>query len=197
MKIKSLVIIILEILILINLVYAYPFYYDVLLNYDNEDIDIDFVNIIFLDKEIEKNSGEYVMKVLDDNEKTLSEDKFDVFNIVDYDEIDETGRIVGGGVEEFENLTFEVYIPYNEKAKEIVIYDEGDNEIARKDISMYSKTDVMEDFKEKDLGKRESDKGIVSFGDKPFNYFWIILIVLIIVLVVLIIYFLRKKGNEI
>ena len=183
-----------------SLVYAIQepiIYYKLDLDYGYGNIIINSTEIEFSQEKIENYFGFYSAVVLDFNGKTLNLTFFDIPTQIIYDTIDENGTINGGGIINLNETSFEIYLPYYENAKEIVIYDENLVELTRKDINEYSKQreeiseEVVED-KEEQVKSREEIYGTESLIDKLSKY-WRILLIILIILIIVLFYSLNKK----
>ena len=118
----------------------YYTYYKLNLDYDKGAINISSLEIEFSQEKIENFFGVYTAGIMDYDNEVLNLSFFDVPNEVLWDGVNpETGEIDRGGTIELEQVSFELFIPYYENAKEIIIYDGNLDEVARKDVSMYSK----------------------------------------------------------
>ncbi len=200
-----------EILILVLLVLSFTVitaqtdfntYYKLSLNYSEGDINISSVEIEFSQEKIENSFGFYFVEILDYNNDLLNITFFNVPNEILYDTIDpETGEIGGGGSLELDDVLFEIYIPYYENAKDIIIY-EGLSEMVREGISEFSKEQPEKDIlgedrdeegkKKEDLEKQAPKE---SFTERVADYWWVLAIILVILLIILV-YSLRKKDRK-
>jgi len=171
-------------------------YYKFELSYNHGNITINSTEIEFSNKIIENPAGLYFVRVLDYNGKTINITSFGLHNKILYDEVDsETGEIIGGGLLELNQTSFEIFVPYYEDSKEIIIYDKDLAELSKRDISEYSKekSPEFEEIEEEDEVKKIETYQKENFIEKVSNYWWILLIILIILLIILI-YFLNKKD---
>jgi len=176
----------------------FEIYYKLNLDYSYGNISISSTEIEFSQERIKNPFGFYVVKVLDHNGEILNITFFDVPNEILYDTIDpETEEISGGGLLELNETSFEIFVPYYENAKDIVIYDENLSELTRKDIGEYSRQreiisgEVVKD-KEKIIDGERKISETESLIDKISKYWWILLIILV-VLVIVLFYSLSKK----
>jgi len=204
---KQIIILIFVIIFLVSFVQAIQkpqTYYKFNIDYSKNNISINSTNIELSNKNLENLFGFYVIEVLDYNNKILNLTFFDIPNEVLWDGINpETGEIDSGGTLELEQVSFEIFVPYYENSKEIVIYDRDLTEMARKDISMYSKQyekeSIVNESIKKEIDKRKQieeeridDKK--NLFEKLTEYWWILLIILIILIIILF-YFLSKKKD--
>jgi len=202
---RNLIIFFISLIFLVSFVQGiqeYKSYYKLTLDYNKGNISINSTEIEFSNKNLENLFGFYVIEVLDYNNKILNLTFFDIPNEVLWDGINpETGEIDSGGTLELEQVSFEIFVPYYENSKEIVIYDRDLTEMARKDISMYSKQYEKESIvnesikKEIDKKKQIEEERIddkKNLFEKLTEYWWILLIILIILIIILF-YFLSKK----
>ena len=204
---RNLIIFFISLIFLVSFVQGiqeYKSYYKLTLDYNKGNISINSTEIEFSNKNLENLFGFYVIEVLDYNNKILNLTFFDIPNEVLWDGINpETGEIDSGGTLELEQVSFEIFVPYYENSKEIVIYDRDLTEMARKDISMYSKQyekeSIVNESIKKEIDKRKQieeeridDKK--NLFEKLTEYWWILLIILIILTIILF-YFLSKKKD--
>jgi hypothetical protein len=180
------------------------YYYNIELDYDKGNININSIEIEFSEKEIENNFGFYIVNLIDINGDNLNVSFFDIPNKILIDEINpETGEINSGGLRELDKVSFNIFIPYYENAKEIVIYNESLEEVARKDVGEYSKervsvtTKVIEDTEkdsdEKEISTIDKEK---SFMEKLSNYWWVLLVILLILIIVFVYLMLKKTPIQ-
>lgn len=175
----------------------FEIYYKLNLDYSYGDITINSTEIEFSQEKIENYFGFYAVEVLDYGGKTLNTISFNVPNIIIYDTVDsETGEISGGGLLELNETSFEIFVPYYENAKEIVIYDQNLTQLVKKDMSEYSKERnisekiVSKEEKADSTGEKISEGE--KFIEKVAGYWWILLITLT-VLIIILFYSLSKK----
>tara|TARA_Y100000310_G_scaffold213829_1_gene214840 strand:+ start:16948 stop:17556 length:609 start_codon:yes stop_codon:yes gene_type:complete len=173
-------------------------YYKLNLDYSYGNISISSVEIEFFQGKIENYFGLYTVRVLDYNDKILNLTFFDVPNEIIWEGINlETGEINMGGLLELNETSFEIFVPYYENAKEIIIYNESLYKLTKKDINEFSRQgvevsgEVIRD-EEKRVEDREKVPEIKSLIDKLSEYWWVLLVVLIILIIVLF-YSLSKK----
>jgi len=125
----------------------------------------------------------------------LNSVEFSVPNFAISDLYNETsGEFYGGEIIEYENVSFNLMIPYNEDAKEIVVYDINENEIIREDVSGFAKAEVEVKEVVDEIDDRERDV-IYYSGDKSSRIENVVLWILGGVLVVLILVFVWFLGK--
>ena len=170
-------------------------YYKIELNYDKGELKLINLDIEFSDTLIENYFGFYLAKVISYKNESLNSTFFDVPNKILYDEVDENGTFVGGGLLELDEINFTIYAPYYENAKEIIIYNGNLTEKLRIDVSMYSKVS-----KEELIGKgiiREKGKETIeeekTLIEKLAKNWWILIIILLILVIILIRGFKQKE----
>ena len=171
-------------------------YYKLNLDYNYGNITINSTEIELSDKQIENPFGFYSVSILDYDGNLLNLTLFDVQNKILYDTINEEGEISGGGFLELNETSFEIFVPYYENAKKIVIYNENLSELTREDISEFSKVqgEINEEIPEEiETGNEiEERKSIETFTDTLLQYWWALIIILII-LIVYLFYSINKK----
>jgi hypothetical protein len=197
------------ILININLIFAEnKLYYEVNLNCQEEKIKIDSIKVIFSKGDINNFYNEdlnsYSVELTDNQNKILEEINFSVPNVAIYDMVDDNGVIFQGGSYILNETDFELYIPYFENSKELVIYNKNKNILEKISVSQYSKQDFekedffanLEDSQNKDFQKIEKENKEENLTDKinnNFNLILALLIAILIVLIVIIIYYYYKN----
>jgi len=153
---------------LINLVNA-GLYYNVELGYDRGMIEVRGVNVEFSNYELEEVVDEdvltYSLKVVGDGDEVLDESFFNIHTKQLYDIGDNETGIVDGGVIELEEVSFEVYVPYYEDGKEIVVYNDNTEELVRRSVGEFSKSYVDG---ERIIGGDKDEHGCVLMG----GYSW-------------------------
>ena len=169
-------------------------YYKINLDYSYGDITINSTEIELSNEAVENNFGFYSAIILDYEGSLLNLTLFDVPNGILYDSIDESGVINDGGFLELNQTSFEIFVPYYENAKEIVIYNENLTELTRKNISEFSRVQErkIEDISEETETKRIDEKSAETLTEKLSQYWWVLVIVLVI-LAGYLIYYLNKK----
>lgn len=185
-----------------------PIYYNLEVYYDRGDIVVRDVKIEFTQKEVRNFYDEEFETHMNLEVRSLRGDvlekiKFSIPNIGFYDIMNEsTGEMYDGGIIEFENVSFGIYLQYYENAREIVISSEDDVELSSRDISEFSrgvvldeneKEDKLKDKEEIDIeevGEVDDEKDIVQSGK------YLILISLLVVLFILLVYLFLRKGSK-
>ena len=172
-------------------------YYKLNLDYSYGNISINSTEIEFSNEQIEPLFGFYSIIVKDSNDEILNITFFDVPNEILYDTADENGTINGGGFLELNETNFDILVPYYENAKEIVIYSENLTEMARKDVSEFSKVYIQETgILRNETTPRENieirdDK--LNLTEKLASYWWVLLVILILLVIILINLLTKKK----
>lgn len=171
---------------LISLTSAHPFYYEVSLNYNEGVIEITDVRVIFSDDKIETSMiGSSFIEVLDNDGKSLSKNYFEIPNTIFIEGVNEdTGLIESGEIIELSDVSFEIYLPYQEKGDEIILYDNS-NEVGKIDLDDFSKIEI----EKSSVNKEEKQE-----DQKTKSNLWILIAILIFILVlILIIYLIKTK----
>lgn len=182
----------------ISIISAKGFYYNIELYYDG-DIEIKNVRIEFSNDELlnivnERYLETYYLDVIDINGNKKETIEFGVLNVLVYDVANESNpdEIIDGGFITLENASFEIYAPYYENAKEIVIYN-NEKELTREDVSEFSKIRIDSEEKEFDRKldeKKEISEEGVSFIEESFYGYLIFFIVFVLIIILI---FLNKK----
>ena len=180
-------------------------YYEVSLEYSENQISIKNIEIIIDYREPGNFPGDLISQVLDSKGEVLEEINFEIQNILIYDTIDpETGEIAGGGTEDVSEGEFIIYLPYDKHGTEIKILNEKGDKILSKDVSYYSETNVVdspekiesgEDPSERETSARRYTEEKGSFKDVLSDNSWV-LILIFVGLLVIFIYFLNKKPTN-
>ena len=172
-------------------------YYKLTLDYSYGEIQVNSTDIEFSNKQIENLFGFYSATILDSDGNLLNLSLFDVPNEILYDTIDEeTGEINGGGFLELNETEFEIFIPYYENAKEIVIYNESLTELTRKNIQEFSKVQEEKsvgEIIEKNEKEQPIEKESFETTIEKLQQYWWILVVVLIALIFYLAYSLGKK----
>ena len=178
--------------------YDYHTYYKFSLKYDYGQIQHQSTEIIFSEEKIGESFGEYFIKLQNQN-KIIDIYFFEVPNKVFWDEIDEeTGEIIGGGTEELEEVEFNIFVPYNETATEMIILNQNLIKLSKITLSEYVKEKTSENTgpasNEKDKSKQGTET--LTKESKPLSqtigeYWWSLLIILILLIGILL-YKLKK-----
>ncbi|VVB78242.1 Uncharacterised protein [uncultured archaeon] len=206
------------ILMLLANISATPFYYQVSMDYDKGNVNIKSVDIKFSNDEIKNILNPHYFKTykaeVSDGNSVLKEIEFSLTNRIIYDTANSSGQINGSYIEDRDNLSFEIFVPYYQNARDIIIYDENNNELAKADVSYYSKGQTPE----KIGGDKDSHGCLISAGyswceekqkclraweeecfsstitknsqeniiDTIGSYWWILVIILVILIIILI-----------
>ena len=130
-------------LFLITNISATPFYYKISLDYNKGNIDIKSVDIQFSNDEIKNLLNPNYFKTyraeVSSGNQVLNQIDFSVPNRAIYDTVGLDKKINGSYIKILENFSFEIYAPYYQNAKEIIIYNENNKELVKADVSQYSK----------------------------------------------------------
>ncbi len=179
-------------------------YYSLDVYYDNGNIKIRNVDVVFSNEPLENIINEkyfktYNLEVIDINRDKKEAIAFGVLNKFFYDSVNASGEIVLGGLQELENVSFIVYAPYHDTGKEIIIYDENGNKISEKDVSSFSKIIIeelgKEDGKEEEDSKVQEVKKSVFDIKKIINYKYLILGVILVILLLILIYLINQPSQ--
>jgi len=182
---------------LLSFTSAYQTYYRLDLNYSLSEISVSNLEVGLRNNSIENNFGYYFAGVFSYDGEILNLSFFDVPNIILWDSVDEkTGEISFGGEVILDKVDFEIYVPYYENAKEIIIYDENLTELDKIDVSRYSKdyrkvsgteetqenVSVQEEVKPEKISSEEK----VNYVEKAREYWWILIVIFVALLLKLI-----------
>jgi hypothetical protein len=140
MGIKNTILIIIALIFLINLVDATNLYYKINFTYDNNDLEINNIKVIYSTSYNYLTEGEINLRIKD-GEKILSEYNFNVPNQIFNDNFDDNFTRISGEIIEIKKGSFEITVPYDENADNINAYF-NDKEIASHNIKELSKKDV-------------------------------------------------------
>ncbi len=169
-------------------------YYKLNLDYSYGDISINSTEIEFSNEEIENFFGLYILEIIDYNNEILDLIFFDVPNEIIYETVNEEGEISGGGIIELNETSFELFVPYYENAKGIIISDENLNELLKEDISEFSKQQpqLTKEPSEEKIKPKGAIPGIQDISNSLTKYWWVLLI-LLGGLVIFLLYSIHKK----
>ena len=170
-------------------------YYKLNLDYSYGNISINSTQVEFSDEPIDNVFGFYSVSIFDSDGKILNLTLFDVPNEILYDTVDENGTINGGGFLELNQTNFDIFVPYNSNAKDVVVYDENLTELIRKDVSEFSRikaTDFNKTITKTTSETIQTRPTEIKLMDKLSNYWWV-LVAFLIILVACLFYSLNKK----
>lgn len=194
MKNKILILSSLMLIISINLISS-SIYYNVSIKYDYGNFSINSVNVIFSQYDLINSPGNYYLGLRNNN--NLDYYLFKVPNTIAYDSWDESGKINGGGIITLNKSEFQIFIPYSERADEMVIADSNKVELAKKDIGYFSKNVVSSQVtKEFKASESKSKTDIFSSNNSNTNNYLMVGIIILIVIIVIVIIFLATKKSE-
>jgi hypothetical protein len=115
-----------------------PVYYKLNMNYENNELNVKSINVEVSLEDFNK-VGDNIFEIMDFNGNIIENENFIIPNKVAYDYADKDGKITSGKIVELSNLSFEIYVPYYENAREIIFYDENKSLLGKTDVSRYSK----------------------------------------------------------
>jgi len=193
MKIKILLIVILG---MVGLVGASPNYYEFQLEYDLGEINIENIDVVFIEDEFLNFEKEYYLEIVNKDKNVLEKKYFSVPKIVFVDEGED--GINGGYSFESENLTFKIYAPYHEEGYKANIYDKNNTLLASGFVSQFSKVFDREDYlgiekKDSEMDEEKKFEDVSRKSEQNKVYINLLIGVLIILLILLIWIFIRKK----
>jgi len=173
-------------------------YYKFNLHYNEGIIDFNSTDIEIAFKELENVFGFYTADSLDYNDERINTVFFEVPNVILWDGVNpKIGEIENGGSIELREVSFELYVPYHENTKKIIIYNESIEEVLKIDVSMYSKEyeksisltddeEIDEDGQiEEEIKMAEEKNNRKNLSEKLVDYWWILLILFLILLIIL------------
>ncbi len=163
-------------------------YYKVSMEYNNPDVKIKNIDIEFSREEIKNSFGFYSASLADLEGKTIEKSFFSIPKQALAENFDENGEAVFGEMIEINKSEFEIYIPYNEKAKTIEIYNESLDMIGEMSIAEYSKK-TKEEVKTPVARYEEKD-------DKKNYWGWLILVMVIVFTIIIYYLFIKLKKNK-
>ncbi len=151
---KTKIIILIIFILLINSVIASPLIiYNLDLNSNKENITLNKLETKIIEIYKETN-GNYKAKVISFNNKTLKVLDFDIPSQIFKESFDENATPIGSEILPINNTNFNLQLPYYENGKEIIIYNNKNQEKLKIDISMFSKNkcgnnicDISENYK--------------------------------------------------
>jgi len=183
MRNKTLIISSLIILLSINLVSA-SFYYNVSVKYSYGNLSINSVEVIFSNQNISSFSGDYYLELRNSKDK-LNLYLFSIPNTVTYDSEEDSWKVNQGGVINVNETDFEVFVPYEKNANEIVLTDSNKLDIAKKDISYLSKQVINNQVtKEFETVASEPTKEIIPKTQKSYLIAGLIALIAIVAIII-------------
>ena len=184
----KLITIIAFIFLFIQLSSAQGLYYAVDLYYDRGTVAIIDSEVIFSNEDLENVVNEryfatYMLEIIDGNGKKQMI-PFGIVNKGFYDVAKENSdELVSGGLQEFDNATLRVYVPYYDDVQEIIIYDDNKKLVARSSLGDFSPKQIEDINPSRDLPSQRVNKRTYA----PY------LIIGIIVIICIAFYFYPKK----
>lgn len=171
----------------LQLASALPYYYNISMHYKSGNLEVKEINIAHSERELSKNTGDYLIKVLDKNNKILSENHFQIPLVEIYDNLDnDTGNLTSE-VKNLDEAFFNIFIHYNYGEK-MIIYDYDNNEIKNFMID-----DFLNTTNNKNNNNEVNNIDINNNNAKRSNLILYIIIILSLVIVFVLIFFLIKK----
>jgi len=203
-KIKFIIPIILLLLLAVSVLAEVNYYYKIDLQYQDGDVSYDRISVEPTFKELQTAEGMYVAEVVSFDNRLLNLTFFDFPLTIFYDTVDpETGEINGGGMTELNETEITLYVPYQENAQEINIYDENLDELLKIDVSYFAKETAVSGEAEELEGKKIADdkmlekKKIAEANPTIKVVGGVFLGIVVIALLVLVIIMLgRRKRNK-
>ncbi len=191
----------LTILLTINLVTASPIYYNINLNSSEQGLKINTVDIEFNQLEptnfYNPTFNTQTLEIIDFNNKVLQTIIFTIPDFQVYDIVDkETGTIISGGTETLTTNNFNLLIPYNEKAKELIIYNKNKEELTRTSLAHFSKdTDAISYLEQTPPTSEKENKKEQTKQLSESSSLWLILLIILIVLILILIILMKPKKK--
>ena len=110
------------------------------MNYSDSGLKVENAGVKLLDFiPVPYPEGDYKIEVHTVDDYITETQKFKLpERIIIHDKIDENGKLTGT-ITTLKSMYMDFYLPYSEKGKEIVIYDDKNNAINKIDISLFSK----------------------------------------------------------
>lgn len=202
MKIKSVLSFAIAFIFLINLASA-SVYYEFNMYYGNE-LKIKSYNVVYSQDNLAETyeSGNYY-EIKDVNSQTIKKGYF-YFPLIEIYDNGNGSVLTEGGKINRSDFSFEAYIPYYENAKEIVFYNENKEELARQEVSDFSKQEALivnNEIENKNISNNQEENNYASFEEiqnqkKRFDYSLVLIIILVIILIGLIFYYFKISVNK-
>jgi len=145
--------------------------------------------------------NENKVELIDFNNKILQTIEFTIPNTAIQDIIDNKTRIINKQeIIELENISFTLYIPYNENAKELVISNK-EKQLTKISLAQFSKSSKADNYistlsteqRNEITQKTEKPKLLEPESDTGWK---ILLWILILLLIIFVILFFRKKNKS-
>jgi len=175
--------------------------FEIKLQYDNGDLSLKTLNVK-ISEQRNDSSGEYSAEIKDFDNLILDTIKFNIPNVITYDDFDpDTGEIIGGFAQILNQTEFILELTYYSNAQQIVIYDSNDDKKLTIDVSHFAKNigtkkEITPEIKELEEVKEEKLKEEIQeikLKEEKKDYSLFIITGGILVILFLIFIFLRKK----
>ena len=169
-------------------------YYKLNLDYSYGNISINSTQVEFSDEPIDNVFGFYSVSIFDSDGKILNLTLFDIPNEILYDTVDENGTINGGGFLELNQTNFDIFVPYNSNAKDVVIYNENLSELSRKNIGEFSRNYPKESPSlEKNVPEEIKDEKQQTNPINKLKDYWYVLATVLAALLFILFYMVTKE----
>jgi len=169
-------------------------YYILQLEFSNGELSLRNLNTELID-EPSILFGGYSAQLFSFEKRLILKRSFDVSREIIFDNVDESGKIVGGGTIVSNQKDFTLYLPYYPNAKEIILSDINGKEKLRIDVSMFAQ-EIPDDSLSKEIERADDFKEKPKlFSDKNLRNIATALIVILLVLIILIYTRAKRKGK--
>jgi hypothetical protein len=186
---KILTILTLILILLITTLTNAELYYKLNIEYNNPNLEIQNIDVIFSQQNLEFNQGNHYLELTSFNNNQISTTNFTIPNIIAYDNINEFGELTSGGINILNTTNFNIYIPYNQDAKQLTIYNQQNQEQTTISLAHLSKnpqaTEIINNKKttQKEIQKETTQQ---PESDTPWKILlWILIILTIIAIIIL------------
>jgi len=174
-------------------------YYNIDAHYNQGKIEIKNINVIFSQEDLILNEGEYTLEIKD-GQTILETSNFFVPNSIAYDNTDESGKLISGGIIELNETSFNIIIPYYEDAKEIIIYNTDKQELTKNSLTHFTKNpetiDYPKDSQETDEETDEQTQDSQEQQPESDTGWKILLWALIILTILFVVLILRVRKKK-
>jgi len=195
-------------ILLSSLVTATEFsrYYVIQLEFSNGELSLRNLNTELIE-EPSKLIGRYNAKLISSDETVLFNRYFGVPNEIIFDNVDESGRIVGGGTVVSNQTNFTLYLPYYSNAKEIILYDQNNIEKLRINVGMFAQEILYDTTSEENeeaidgeqTGETVDNDNVLQDNQEklgPINAKWIVWILAAVLVILLIVFWVGWNSGK-
>jgi len=132
-------------------------YYEIDVEYNKGNLSTSLVRVIPSSEVLENLGADYIAEVLAYDFELRNLTYFSIPHTILYDNVDENGKVVGGGTTTLDYVKHKIYVPYYEDAVVIRVYDDKLEEKLLIDLFPFVEDKIVQDI-EKAVQEFEVEK---------------------------------------